>query len=230
VETVEPNEAAWEIKANQRIVDALPKIKRHAKILKANGANEATTRSVVSEMLSYALGYDSAADVDQESEIREGKADYGLRSKKNMIALVEVKRIGVPLHARHLNQLETYALHRGVRWAILTNGQFWQLYHIDGGNPTTTTLVTDIDLLDGSRVSTHTTSLLLMSKESLQRDRPIAKWREQQAKSIDTLRRVLVSDPVLRAIGAAIYRDVHYRLSPAELRRVLEEGLLKEIL
>jgi hypothetical protein len=69
-----------------------------------------------------------------------------------------------------------------------------------------------------------------MSKESLQRNRPIAKWREQQAKSVDTLRRVLVSDPVLRAIGAAIYRDVHYRLSPAELKRALDDGLLKEIL
>jgi len=227
MEIVKSGKAAWELKASQRIDEALPKIKRHARILRDNGANEATTRSVVSEMLSYALGYDSAADVDQESEIREGKADYGLRAKNNMIALVEVKRIGIPLRPKHLNQLETYALHRGIRWAILTNGQIWQLFHIDGGTPTTTTLVTELDLLDGSRVSKHAALLLLMSKESLQRNRPIAKWREEQAKSIETLRRVLISEPVIRAIRSAIYREVHFHLAPTELKKTLEQQLLK---
>ncbi len=66
-----------------------------------------------------------------------------------------------------------------------------------------------------------------MSKESLQRNRPIAKWREEQAKSIETLRRVLVSEPVIRAVRSAIYRDVHFRLTPTELKKTLEEQLLK---
>jgi predicted type IV restriction endonuclease len=217
----------WQLRAEARIIGALPQIKKHARRLQTDNANEATTRSVVSEMLSYSLGYDSAADIDQESEIREGRADYGLRSKGAMVALVEVKRIGVALHQRHLNQLETYALHRGVRWAILTNGQIWQLHHIDGGSPTSTTLVVEVDLLDGSRVTTHLAPLLLMSKEALSRDYPISKWRERHAKSNATMMAALMSDPVVKAMSAAIHRSAKYRLSSEEIRSALQDQLIR---
>jgi predicted type IV restriction endonuclease len=226
-QTVEPSVPAWETKTKQRITEALPNIKKHARTLRASSANEATTRSVVSEMLSYALGYDTAEDIDQESEIREGRADYGLRAKGEMIALVEVKRIGTTLSTRHLNQLETYALHRGVRWAILTNGQMWQLHHIDGGTPTTTTLVTEVDLLDGSWVSTHLRGLFAMSKEALQRNFPINQWRENHAKSPAVLQRALLSDQVIRVLSSAVYKEAQYRLTPADLRTALSESVIR---
>jgi predicted type IV restriction endonuclease len=217
----------WEERARARLADALPRIKRHARVLRDANANEATTRSVVSEMLSDAFGYDSAAEVDQEAGIREERADYGLKARGKMVALVEVKRIGVSLHQRHLNQLEGYALRRGIRWAILTNGQVWRLYHIDGGTPTSTTLVQPVDLLDGSRTATHVPLLLMMSKEALQRDWPIAKWREEHAKSAETLRRALMSDAVIRAMSTAIHKEARYRATPVEIREALSEQLLR---
>lgn len=223
---LEPPMPKWEEQARVRLAEALPKIKRHARVLRDADANEATTRSVVSEMLSDAFGYDSAAEVDQEAGIREERADYGLKAKGAMIALVEVKRIGVSLHQRHLNQLEGYALRRGIRWAILTNGQNWLLYHIDGGTPTSTTMVINVDVLDGSRNATYVPMLLLMTKEALQRNRPIAKWREEHAKSADTLRKALMSDPVISAMRTAIHREARYRASPAEIRSALTEQLL----
>jgi predicted type IV restriction endonuclease len=145
-------------------------------------------------MLSMAFGYDSASEVDQEAGIKEERADYGLKARGKTIALVEVKRIGLTLQNRHLNQLEGYALRRGVHWAILTNGQVWRLYHIDGGTPTSTTQVVEVDLLDGSWARTQVPLLFLMSKEALQRDRPISKWREEHAKSTETLEKALMSD------------------------------------
>ncbi len=217
----------WEAKTKERITAALPSIKKHARTLRDNSANEATTRSVVSEMLSYALGYDTAADIDQETEIREGRADYGLRARGEMIALVEVKRIGTALSTRHLSQLETYALHRGVRWVLLTNGQLWQLHHLDGGTPTSTTLVTSVDLLDGSWVSTHLQGLFSMSKEALQRNYPIKQWRENHAKSPAVLQRALLSDQVIRSLSSAVYREAQHRLSPSELRSALSESVFR---
>jgi predicted type IV restriction endonuclease len=39
------------------------------------------------------------------------------------------------LAAKHLCQVESYAVNEGVEWVILPSGVVWQVYHITGGLP-----------------------------------------------------------------------------------------------
>ena len=51
------------------------------------------------------------------------------------------------LAAKHLRQVETYAVNEGVEWVILTSGVVWQVYHITGGLPIVVDLALEVDLL-----------------------------------------------------------------------------------
>jgi predicted type IV restriction endonuclease len=46
-----------------------------------------------------------------------------------------VKRCTTKLGAKHLRQVEMYAVNEGVEWMILTNGQVWQVWHLTAGLP-----------------------------------------------------------------------------------------------
>ena len=123
---------------------------------------EASTRTVVSDLLRDGFGFDGT-DLGQEFDVRSDRADFALKIKEKVLAFVEVKRFKLPLREKHLDQVEKYARHHGAEWAILTNAGTWQLYHVDDGVPATLTLVESIDLLDGARIKTQVGRFLPMT-------------------------------------------------------------------
>jgi hypothetical protein len=67
--------------------------------------------------------------------------------------LIEVKRVATKLAAKHLRQVEMYAVNEGVEWVLLTNGAVWQVYHLSGGLPVMIDLAFEANLLSEETVT-----------------------------------------------------------------------------
>src|SRR5919198_2960542 len=125
----------WEAEARDRLKAAIRRFSKPLAELAARDANEGDTRLLVTDFLCDALGYDKYADLTTEYQVKGEFADYGLRIDKELIGFIEVKRVATKLAARHLRQVEMYAVNEGVEWIILTNGATWQVYHLTPGLP-----------------------------------------------------------------------------------------------
>ena len=111
------------------------------------GANETRTRNTLIDPLLRALGWDDPSVVTQEYLVRYGArefeygvADYALHppgQRANPIAFLEAKRMKEDLTDEHRNQVFTYVLDKGgsVRQFGLTNGDRWELYELNKGEP-----------------------------------------------------------------------------------------------
>ena len=85
----------------------------------ARDANEGDTRLLVTDFLCDGLGYDKFSDLTTEYQVKGEFADYGVRIDGDLVAFVETKRATTKLAAKHLRQVEMYAVNEGVEWMIL---------------------------------------------------------------------------------------------------------------
>lgn len=123
----------WETAALERVKSAVKKFNKPLADLMTRDANEGDTRLLVTDFLCEGLGYDKYADLTTEYAVRGEFADYGVRIDKELVAFIEVKRIGTKLGIKHLRQVQMYAVNEGVEWMVLTNGAEWHAYHLTGG-------------------------------------------------------------------------------------------------
>ena len=122
------------------------------------GANETRTRDALINPLLGALGWADPSVVTSEYLIRYGRgaanygvADYALHSpggRAQPFALVEAKRMNEDLSDDHRNQIFEYAANReSVKYAILTNGDCWELYEfIEEGRSLQACLMLDLSI------------------------------------------------------------------------------------
>lgn len=137
----------WETAARERMRGAIRKFSKPLADLVARDANEGDTRLLVTDMLCDGFGFDKYTEFTTEYRVKGEFADYGIRIDKDLIAFLEVKRVATKLAAKHLRQVESYAVNEGVEWVILTSGVVWQVYHITGGLPIVVDLALEVDLL-----------------------------------------------------------------------------------
>jgi hypothetical protein len=218
----------WEASARERISASIRKIVKPFEALKARDAVEADTRLLVTDVLCDVLGYDKYEDLTAEYQVKGEFADYGIRVDKQLVAFLEIKRVSQKLNPTHLRQVENYALKNGVQWAILTNAQHWQLYHVQAltGEQSELTLVVDIDLLDAAvKPAERTNRLFLMSREGIQKGRLEAFWKEKFATSPKALKPVLLSDAVVGEIRKELWRKTKQRVDESDLRTALTKLL-----
>jgi predicted type IV restriction endonuclease len=220
----------WESTAKDRIKSGLTKVAKPIEALRSRDAVEADTRLLVTDVLCDLLGYDKYDDLTAEYQVKGEFADYGVRIEKQLVAFVEIKRVSQKLNATHLRQVENYALKNGVSWAILTNAQHWQVYHVQAvsGEQSELTLVVEVDLLDSAvKANEKVERLFLFSREGIQRGRLDNFWREKFATSSKALRPILLSNPVIDEIRKELWRSTKLRIESAELRAALE-GMIPE--
>jgi predicted type IV restriction endonuclease len=216
---------AFSAKTVKRLKDALPLIKRDAKILAARGEAEADTRLLVVDVMT-ALGWDKTVDLTGESRVRGDAMDYLLKVDGVGVAALEVKSSSVPLKEKHLRQVEKYAADSGFEWMILTNGHHWQLYHLTFNRPLVIDLISEIDLFDDlKKTPVILESLLIFSKESFSKKFVAAKWRARIATAPEQLRTVLLSKEVVNAFRKELRKKSGQLLPLDETVRVLREWL-----
>ena len=219
----------WEAAAKADIKAALRRFTKPLQELVSRDANEGDTRLLVTDMLCDALGYDKYDHLTTEYAVRGEFADYGIRVEKQLVAFIEVKRAAQKLGARHLRQVETYAVKEGVEWVILTNGQVWQMYNVVVGarTPVSTTLAFEVDLLDESTSPEKTEKLFLLHRDAMKRDLIAEFWRKKTATSAPALTQVLLSETVLDAIRKEVRRASNYNPPVEDIALALKTGIIR---
>jgi predicted type IV restriction endonuclease len=116
----------------------------------AKSISEASTRAFFIDRYLDALGYTNFDDIEHGSAVQSGDyPDYVLRSAGKPVMAVEAKKIGQPLGPKESSQLVKYCSVLGLRWGVLTDGRYIQIYDapLTGVAPEDR-LVLEIDLND----------------------------------------------------------------------------------
>jgi predicted type IV restriction endonuclease len=190
----------WESIARERMKAAIKKFNKPLADLVARDANEGDTRLLVTDMLCEGFGFDKYSELTTEYRVKGEFADYGIRIDKDLIGFLEVKRVNTKLAAKHLRQVESYAVNEGVEWVILTSGVMWQVYHITGGLPIIVDLALEVDLLGENTTHQKANKLYYLTKESMKRRQMDDLWKAKKATSPTSLAKVLCSQNVAAAI------------------------------
>jgi predicted type IV restriction endonuclease len=217
----------WETSARERMKAAIKKFSKPLADLVARDANEGDTRLLVTDMLCDGFGFDKYAELTTEYRVKGEFADYGIRLDKDLIAFLEVKRVATKLAAKHLRQVETYAVNEGVEWVILTSGVVWQVYHITGGLPIVVDLALDVDLFGEETLAQKANQLYYLTKESLKRRQIDSLWQAKRATSPKSLAKVLCSENVVTAIRKELKRTTGQSVTDPEVVRLLNATVLR---
>ena len=151
----------------------------------------------------------------------------GIRLDKELIAFLEVKRVATKLAAKHLRQVESYAVNEGVEWVILTSGVVWQVYHITGGLPIVIDLALEVDLFGEETLAQKANQLYYLTKESLKRRQIDTLWQAKRATSPKSLAKVLCSENVVTAIRKELKRMTGQLITDVEIERLLNNTVLR---
>ena len=217
----------WETAARERLRTAIKRFSKPLTDLVARDANEGDTRLLVTDMLCEGFGFDKYAELTTEYRVKGEFADYGIRLDKDLIAFLEVKRVATKLAAKHLRQVETYAVNEGVEWVILTSGVVWQVYHITGGLPIIVDLALEVDLFSEETLAYKANQLYYLTRESLKRRQIDALWQAKRATSPKSLAKVLCSNNVITAIRKELRRTTGQSVTDAEIVRLIDETVLR---
>lgn len=232
-ETTDPKPKAgkvapkWETDTREQVRSAIRKFSKPLTDLIARDANEGDTRLLVTDFLTYGLGYDKYTDLTTEYQVKGEFADYGVRIDQQLIAFIEVKRCTTKLNQKHLRQVLMYAVNEGVEWIILTNGAIWQTYHVSGGLPVQVDLVFEVDLLGDVGPTKKADELFYLSRQSLKRRQIDELWLERLATSPGALARALLKNEVVDALRKELRRASGQNVAAEDLRVLLRETVLR---
>ncbi|HKZ02909.1 MAG TPA: hypothetical protein VJ180_11745 [Pyrinomonadaceae bacterium] len=222
-----PSMPKWETAARERMRAAIKRFSKPLADLVARDANEGDTRLLVTDMLCEGFGFDKYSELTTEYRVKGEFADFGIRLDKDLIAFLEVKRVATKLAAKHLRQVESYAVNEGVEWVILTSGVVWQVYHITGGLPIVVDLALEVDLLGEDSLQQKANRLYYLTKESLKRRQIDELWKAKRATSPKSLATVLCSDSVITAIRKELRRATGQNVHKEEVAKLMRETVLK---
>ncbi|MDR1355259.1 MAG: hypothetical protein LBJ43_03190 [Propionibacteriaceae bacterium] len=225
--TAKVAEQKWAELARENVHSKLKQFIKPLQDLQARDANEGDTRLVVTDMLCELLGYDKYAEISTEYMVRGEFADYALRIKGQIVAMVEVKRIATILAAKHLRQVEMYGINEGVEWLFLTNGAVWQIYRIIPGLPVSVDMVLSVDLLGKDALGKKADKLLHIHKAQMQRGTLVDLWKAAAATSPEKLVEVLLSETVTATLVKELRRQTGHRASAMELARTIRDSVIR---
>ena len=217
----------WETDARNRVRAAVRRFARPLADLIARDANEGDTRLLVTDFLCDGLGYDKYEDLTTEYQVKGEFADYGVRIAKQLVAFIEVKRCTTKLGAKHLRQVEMYAVNEGVEWMILTNGQVWQVWHLTAGLPVVLDLALEVDLLGEGGPAQKADTLYYLSKEAFKRRVIDDLWKVKAATSARSLARVITSDAVIEQIRKELRRETGHNIEAKVLLELIRSSVLR---
>lgn len=184
--------------------------------------NESDTSNIINDILGDVLGYDKFFDVTTEYKIRGQYADYGIRINNKIHAFIEVKAINITLNQNHLFQVASYAVHEGVDWAILTNGNVWHLYRIENTKPIKLTLVTAIDLFDkDQRLPQKCLAFAVFHKKSLMRGYIEKLWKEKTCVNPEIIKKILKSKTGVDFLRKQIKHQSGYKVDAERIQGLL---------
>jgi hypothetical protein len=187
---------------------------------KSRNANESDTANIVHKFFQDILGWDFL-DLTSEYKIKSTYCDLAIKCDGDILLLIEVKAIGLNLKDEHLMQASNYAANEGVKFAILTNGEQYRLYHVGLSDKINVSLVFDFNLAGELTIEDYT-ELYLLSKYSLTKGQVNDYWEQEQTLRPDNLREALLSDDVLNAMVKYFRSEFEIKLDTANIKSRIE--------
>jgi predicted type IV restriction endonuclease len=223
-----PKVSKWETDARERVKLGIKRFSKPLADFIARDVNEADTRFLVTDFLCEALGYDKFQDLTAEFSTKGEFADYGLRVDKQLVALIEVKRVTTKLVEKHLRQVEQYGANEAVEWLMLTNGANWQVYHLEAALPLTVELVFEVDLLGPELPAKKADRLLAITHEGMKHKVIDEVWKAKRATSPKAIARVLTSEAVVTAVRKELRRETDYSATDEEVLGLVKATIRPE--
>lgn len=199
------------------------------KLMKADG-NEAETRRRVERIFETVMGYSAFEHLSRERAVKGSgeteHVDFAIQLEPGPdaepIIMVELKRVGVDLARKHLKQVTSYAIDSGCEWVLLTNSREWRLYHVEFGQPPTTQLIDQWNVLtdDIAQVAAKFQSI---SYKSIKKGSLKAMWQKATVLSPDSLLTALVSQDSMNVLRKVLRKNTGVLIT----RRDLVRGLTK---
>lgn len=216
-------------KAQQRITKTLPVFQRVLEDARRRDINEADTVTIVTDMLADLLGFDKYTEITGEFAIRKTFCDLAIKFESEVKLLIEVKAVGLSLKENHLRQAVNYGANQGIQWVVLTNGIEWEVYALKFEKPISYTLLCRFNILElNARTSDDQGTLLLLSKEGIQRN--LIKEFQNRINILNkfTLSAVIQSEPVLNVMRRELRRlNPDLKVETEELEEILLNEVLK---
>lgn len=200
----------------QRLQQEVSSVEQNLAQFKANGTvlNEAMTEFVVIDPLLNALGYKQWEILKQGVNPTVGNIpDYTLLPSTAQTWFLEVKKFGLTLSDREASQAVTYASNHGKRWAVLTNGREWWIYHAHLPVPLSEKRVLQIaDVLAGPQALEQ---LALLARDAMPQDALTQFWMQAQAASVVRAELDNPNSPARQALRDAVSASIHQPVSDA---------------
>jgi predicted type IV restriction endonuclease len=187
--------------------------------------NESGTRILVNDFLIKVLGYSFGDNITTEQAIKGGYADYGIKIGRKNYFVIEVKSIGIDLNERHLKQARQYAADEGIDWIILTNGKCIKLYRLLFLKPVKTQLIFDCDLSDLSKIKNTSKNLILLSKQSINKNELEKYYQKFNALVPENLIKIIQSDQVIKSIKKELKNKTGVMFNEIEIKNGVKETI-----
>lgn len=205
--------------------------------------NEADTRRAIERVLESVCNLDPLENLSRESAVRGAGeteyVDFTLNVKNEIIMMIEVKRVGLSLAPKHLNQLSKYTIDKGCNWALLTNGKEWKLHGVTYGQPPQLSEVLTWDILE-DKPNHIAECMKYLTLKSIKREELNKLWQRRLAtlpknvlsalmseKVINALRREIVTQTKSKVLPQDVVDGIRHLLNDKNLSRLDEMGLPK---
>ncbi len=217
------------MRVHKRISANLSKYQKVLKKAKDHDIGESDTSIIITDILSDIFGFDKFSEITSEMPVRGTYCDLALKVKDKVRVIVECKAIGIELKDIHIRQAINYATNKGIDWAILTNGQKWQVFHITFTRPIAGDLIAEYDFLNlSSRNNSDVELLYMLTKEGLGGKVLNDYYDKQQAVNRYTVAAVIQTQGIKSAIRRELKRlQEGIRINTDDIDRILVSEVLK---
>lgn len=205
---------------------SLRKVLPHLLEAQEQNLNEADTVFRVVTVFEDVLGYNPLTEITRETQLRSKYVDVALKIDDVIRLLVEVKRAGVTLRDRHIEQAYSYASRNNFSWVLLTNGVVWNLYHLTFEEGIEYERTFSVDLRK-ENLDKAVASLSVLHRNCIKNGGLDDFWQHQQALSPISIGKAIFYEDVLRNIRKEVRRDAGILIDTEDLA-VAIRGMLSQ--
>lgn len=196
-----PSQSAIKKNISQGLINH---IERLAKQVAKGNRNEEETRRWIIDVLRSAFGYKDD-QLETEMKVLGKRVDIAVKSGDKVLMVIECKASNVKLNKAAVNQATSYAIALGAEWALVTNGQVWDMYHVSpnkGAEPDISDVFI-VEILDDDGISkSDIDCLYLLTEKALSSGETLKTMHWMKASSIENILNTIFTDKMLKAISS----------------------------
>lgn len=189
--------------------------------------NEHETSGMVSKFCENVLGYEFLNEISLEYRVKDRYVDYAIVLDKKVQFFIEVKRAGLTLKEKHIEQASNYAAHAGVHWVLLTNGKNWHMYHLSFEEGIQPTRVWSIDILEDD-IKDAISKLSMLHKKNITKGILDAYFNKKKILAPKSILQAIFHENTLRLIRLHLKKSSGIKIDEEELVKNINEMISKE--